>query len=279
MRVASHTVSAPGAQAFSADALSVDRIITAIQRGWRDRHLLLLLDFDGTLTGYTDDPREVRLAASRRALIASLARRPSVTIGIVSGRRLHEVREYFADDRRLYYAGLHGLEIEGPHLSFFHLEAARAVDALLSSAEAIETVVRMTPGAFLEDKGLSLAVHVRPVRDPRDRLAVMQRLREVAAPHLKANRLKLVVGSAVYELLPSVAWSKGDAAWVIKTALEMRRGRCWPVFIGDDATDEEAFEVIGADGVTVAVGDGPTRAAYRVKNPDEVERLLKCLAK
>ena len=51
----------------------------------------------------------------------------------------------------------------------------------------------------------------------------------------------------------------------------------WPVYIGDDETDEDAFEEIGTNGLTIAVGKRPAAAAFRLDNPLAVECLLKAI--
>jgi trehalose-6-phosphatase len=51
----------------------------------------------------------------------------------------------------------------------------------------------------------------------------------------------------------------------------------WPVYIGDDATDEDAFETIGNNGLTIAVGRRPAGAAFQVDAPTSVECLLRAI--
>jgi trehalose-6-phosphatase len=51
-------------------------------------------------------------------------------------------------------------------------------------------------------------------------------------------------------------------------------------YMGDDWTDEYAFEVLVGKAVTVRVGDGhePSKADYRISDVDGVERLLTNIA-
>jgi trehalose 6-phosphate synthase/phosphatase len=49
------------------------------------------------------------------------------------------------------------------------------------------------------------------------------------------------------------------------------------VYIGDDATDDDAFETIGASGLTISVTNQPSRAAFSLRNPAEVEQFLRAI--
>ena len=85
-----------------------------------DAHPLILMDFDGTLAEFSVDPTAVTLPASRQALLQSIGKRADLSAGIVSGRRITDLRERVSGNSSLFFAGLHGLEIEGPDLRFVH---------------------------------------------------------------------------------------------------------------------------------------------------------------
>ena len=63
-------------------------------------------------------------------------------------------------------------------------------------------------------------------------------------------------GKKVLELRPPVEWDKGKAAlWFLrKQEILMGKGNVLPVYIGDDSTDEDAFEALKNKGITVFVG-------------------------
>src|SRR4051812_5112400 len=95
---------------------------------WRarpvDAHPMGLLDFDGTLTEFDVDPSAVRLPPERQALLQSIASRADLSLAVVTGRRIADVRERAGAGSSAFYAGLHGLEIEGPGLRFMHHAAS-----------------------------------------------------------------------------------------------------------------------------------------------------------
>ena len=54
-------------------------------------------------------------------------------------------------------------------------------------------------------------------------------------------------------------------------------GAAGVLYLGDDVTDEDAFRALGADDVTVKVGDGETAARHRVADLAGVRALLERL--
>src|SRR5262245_42630073 len=128
----------------------------------RAPHLLLCLDFDGTLTPLVDDPADVHLAPHMERALRSLAQHERVSLALISGRNRNELQGHVGMPD-VIYAGNHGLEISGPGFVFIEPEAAAQTDALKRLAKALAKDVEAIDGAFLEDKGLTLSVHYRMV--------------------------------------------------------------------------------------------------------------------
>ena len=257
------------AAAFS----SVADIAGAVLAGGR-APILLLSDFDGTLCEFRNDPESVHLPESRRAALSTLARRPAVCVGIVSGRRAADIRDRAALDGPVYYAGLHGMEIFGPDRGFSVDQLAAHRDRLQELAGSIAAAVRPLDGVFLEDKDLSVALHVRAAA-PGDRARAEETFWAIVSPALHAGRARVQRGHHVFELLPDIAWNKGNAVhWIETDATRRLAAPVRPVYLGDDRTDEHAFEAVGDRGVTVIIGRAPSIATHRLPDPAAVERLL-----
>jgi len=257
---------------------SLDAAVEALARLAQSPPLLLLFDFDGTLCEFTGRPDETFLPTSRRGLLSALAAHPALTLGIVSGRRFDDVRRRAGIEGELFYAGLHGLEIEGPGLRFRHARLADARDVLHAVRLASVPFLSLYRGTVIEDKEHSLVLHTRLVSEDLEAAARTAFL-DAAAPHLRAHRLKIQPGDRMIELLPDVAWDKGDAVRIIREAVEVRCGhRVGIAFFGDDLTDEHAFEAVGDTGITVVVGNRPSLATLRVENPAAIERMITQLA-
>ena len=253
----------------------VEAALAAWQARPAESHALWLLDFDGTLAEFQVDPFAVRLTPSRRALLQSIAARADFSLGIVSGRRIADVRERSGAGPAAYYAGLHGLEIDGPGIRFMHSAASLAAPTIGVLERELTEAVQGLPGVFIEDKGLSVVLHTRGASKA-DRQHAITRARALAEPYFQDGVLRVQPGDEMMEWLPNIDWTKGDAVrCLIRHVEAQRKQRVWPVYIGDDATDEDAFEAIGDTGLTIAVGRRPAGASFNVPDPTAVEHFLR----
>jgi alpha,alpha-trehalase len=241
-----------------------------------NRHLLLLCDFDGTLTPFNPDPRAVCLDERVAGLLGSLASRRDCTVGIISGRRLQDVRDRVTVPGDLYIAGFHGLEIHAPGETFVHPDTSAAAAIMRAIADVMRRELPLLPGVFIEDKDLSIALHYREA-DPDVAKAARARFLDAAHTDVAAGRLRLLPGSCVLELLPSTRWHKGSALEWIRARVERLHGPTFTVYIGDDVTDEDAFLAVGVGGMTVGASDRVTGAEFQVDGPAGVERVLRAL--
>jgi len=255
----------------------VERVIAAWQARPHDARPLVLLDFDGTLAEFDLDPATITLTPARQILLQSLSRRADLSAGLVSGRRIDDLRERIPSAPSMFLAGLHGLEIEGPGIHFAHHAVTLAAPGLSLLSKDLRRAVKPLAGVFVEDKTYSIVMHVRGASKA-DRQHAITRFNALAEPLLSEGTVRLQPGDQVFELLPNVDWAKGDAVRAIIRQIETdTRETVWPVYIGDDATDEDAFEEIGTNGLTIAVGKRPARASFQIDDPAAVECFLRAI--
>ena len=241
------------------------------------RPLLVLLDFDGTLCEFQPSPEKVWLRRPRREALKRLIAMPTVTTGFISGRRMSDLRERIGLTGDMWFAGLHGLEIEGFGRHFVHqrVEEARGLLGLLG--RALRRQIAELPGVFIEDKELSIAVHVRQAH-PDDKVKADAAFLRMVLPHIEDGTLRMMPGSNVTELLPNIPWNKGDAAkWIRDAETGRRHAEPATFYLGDDVTDEDAFAIIGPEG-SIVVGPRPSKVETRLENPAAVETFLVALA-
>ncbi len=201
---------------------------------------LVALDYDGTLSPVVDRPSEAVAVAGTAGVLRALAAEVG-QVALVTGRPADVVVALggFADVPGLVVLGQYGmqrweagvLEQESPSPA---LERARALVPLLLAAE---------PGAWLEDKGQSLVVHVRLAPDPAAALARLW-------PLVGVRGLEVHSGRHVLELRPP-GFDKG------RMVRELGRDRAAVLFAGDDVGDLPAFAAVeelraqGTPGLTV----------------------------
>lgn len=210
----------------------------------------------------------------------ALAGLPTVTFGVVSGRRLPDVVRRVGSAAE-YAAGLHGLEIAGPGTAFHHyaLESVAAVIAALHTRASRQ--LAWCPGVHLEDKVYALTCHVR-LAPPDLGARALEEFEALAEPLLESNVLKLLNGAKAMELLPAVDWHKGRACEWIRGRVRVATGMPVSiVYLGDDRTDEDAFASLGDDDILIGVGDRPHTHLidWRLAGPASVGRLFGRLAK
>lgn len=232
--------------------------------------LLVMLDFDGTLAPLVEHPDLAALPEETRKHLERLAAASSVDLAVISGRAVSDLRARIGLEG-VEYSGNHGRERLRPgsdHIEF-RKEALQAVEA---AARAAAEAVGGIEGAFVEDKGLTAALHYRRV--PPARHAQVRRAVEALIPRL-ASGIRVEEGKMVFELLPSDGQNKGKLAL---TLFEEKGGAdsVVPIYCGDDVTDETVFEALPREALTVHVGDGGknSRARYRLDGPEQVSEFL-----
>lgn len=245
----------------------------------RHRQLLVLLDYDGTLTPIAARPERATLSAATRAVLQRLSRRPGVQVAVISGRALRDVKRQVRVPR-LWYAGNHGLELEAGRVCWVHPGARRRQPLLRQTVQRLRRAVRGISGAWVEDKGVTCSVHWRAVPRAQQR-AFHRQVQAVLASVLRRGRLRRAMGKRVVEVRPAVAWDKGAAAaWLHRRAGGPAAAAL--LYVGDDRTDEDAFRAVNrAQGWSVCVGPRgrPTAARYRLRHPAAVRQWLQALGR
>ncbi|MFQ5882906.1 MAG: trehalose-phosphatase [Candidatus Methylomirabilales bacterium] len=242
----------------------------------KTEQIALLLDFDGTLTPIASRPDLPLLAASPRKILKGLSQGAGVVVGIISGRNLRDLRRRVGL-QGIYYAGNHGLELQGPGLRFIHPGAAAARPVLLRIAEELGERLCGVAGVLVENKRFSLSLHLRQL-PPSRRSQVQGLFTRTVRPYLKWGEIRVTRGKLVLEVRPAVDWDKGRAVHLIREQVERGRPphKLFLCYLGDDETDEAAFRALAEDDVAVFVGK-PKRASaasYYLRDPREVEDFL-----
>ncbi len=253
-----------------------------LERELAGRRPAVFLDYDGTLTPIVDRPEDAVISESMREAVRGLARRCPVCV--VSGRDRRVVQGLMGVDD-LIVAGSHGFDIWSPEGGEVRREEGETFAGLLGEVETrLRRELDAIDGALVEPKKSSVAAHYRLV-DEEERPKVGRVVDEILAEH--PGELKVTPGKMVYEVQPNIDWDKGKAVLYLLEALGLDREDVVPLYLGDDITDEHAFEALAGKGIGIFVGraDDPevagrtTSADYVLHTFGEVERFLDTLAR
>ena len=239
-------------------------------------HVLIACDFDGTLSPIVPRPEDAYILPECADALRHLTGQPGYAVAIVSGRTLEDVRERVGLPNAIY-SGNHGIEIAAPGLAFEDDDAGRARLLMVDLRRELEPGVNQISGAFVEDKGVSLSVHSRMTPEELEP-KVREIVYDATADAVAEGTITVVQGKKVLDIRPAAARDKGAALrFIMDTLLRMSETELFPIYIGDDTTDEDAFrEVNLSGGLSIYVG-GPNRdtvAAYRLDSPDDVAGFL-----
>jgi trehalose 6-phosphate phosphatase len=221
---------------------------------------LLAFDFDGTLASIVADRGAAGLRPGTLELLTRLC--ACYPCAIITGRSRSDVQARLGGAPIRYIVGNHGLEsVGGPTSSDEEMAAVRPV---------IEAALCQHSGLDLEDKQYSLAVHYRnsPAKR-RARAAIHQVVATLPVP------MRVVPGKLVLNILPRGAPHKGHAL----LELQHREAAEMALYVGDDVTDEDVFELEHQGSLVAArVGRSKRSAApYFLREQREVDQLLGCL--
>ncbi|XP_027335087.1 probable trehalose-phosphate phosphatase J isoform X2 [Abrus precatorius] len=259
-----------------------DQIIDAS----KGKQIVMFLDYDGTLSPIVDDPDRAFMSDSMRKTVRKLAR--CFPTAIVTGRCKDKVYN-FVRLAELYYAGSHGMDIKGPTRSSKYNRDTKAETVLFQAAsdflpmidEVYQQLVdktKSTPGAMVENNKFCLSVHFRRV----DEKKWSELARQVKSVLKDYPKLRLTQGRKVLEIRPTIKWDKGKALEFLLESLGLANcSDVFPVYIGDDRSDEDAFKKLRdrGQGFGILVSKFPkdTSASYSLQEPNEVMNFLQRL--
>ncbi|HET9876061.1 MAG TPA: trehalose-phosphatase [Mycobacterium sp.] len=241
------------------------------------RHPAVFFDFDGTLSDIVDDPDSARLTAGAADALRSLAAR--CPVAVLSGRDLADVQQRIGL-AGIWYAGSHGFELTGPDGTHHQNDAAAsALPVLTDAAAGLAAQLDPVAGVVVEHKRFAVAVHYRN--------AARQNVGDVTAAVRAAGQrcaLRVTTGREVIELRPDIDWDKGKTLrWITDRLSRGETGSLLPIYLGDDITDEDAFDAVRRDGVGIIVrhtddGDRATAASFALDSPRQVSEFAEQLA-
>ncbi|KAE9604774.1 putative trehalose-phosphatase [Lupinus albus] len=257
-----------------------------IMEASKGKQIVMFLDYDGTLSPIVDDPNRAYMSNSMRKTVRKLAR--CFPTAIVTGRCKDKVYN-FVRLAELYYAGSHGLDIKGPTRTSKYNKDRKSETLLFQPAtyflpmihrvyQQLVDKTKPIPGAMVENNKFCVSVHFRCV-DEKKWSELAQQVKSVLKDYPK---LRLTQGRKVLEIRPTIKWDKGKALEFLLESLGLANCKdVFPVYIGDDRSDEDAFKKLRdrGQGFGILVSKFPkeTSALYSLQEPNEVMDFLQRL--
>lgn len=234
----------------------------------------LLLDYDGTLMPFSDDP--ARVAPDERLLkvLARLGGHEGNDVVVVSGRD-HATLEAWLGALPVDLVAEHGVwfaERAGGTGRTWTMQEPLDNSWKEAVRPVLADFVDRTPGSLLEEKDYSLVWHYRTCSQELAERRVIE-IKNALGDGLADRGIALMDGNKVVEVKPRGV-DKGHAAhrWFRDPAYGFL------LAAGDDRTDEDVFEAAPERAWTIKIGSGPTLARFALKNCGEMRQLLEALA-
>jgi trehalose-phosphatase len=243
-----------------------------------NKFVLLLLDYDGTLTPIVENPDKALISKKTRDLLKKLSVNLRCRIAIVTGRAAKDIKGKIGI-KNIIYASNYGLQIQGPKIKFTAPLPADFHKVLRKIKSHLKKTLRSVKGLLLEDKKVTISVHYRLVNNQYVSFVVWTLLK-ITTPYIHKKEIVVNFGKKVFEIKPPIEWNKGIAVlWLLNKHKPAFLDRpILPIYIGDDTSDEDAFETLKDKGLTIFVGHPKkSHAKYYLRNTREVFKFLKIL--
>jgi trehalose 6-phosphate synthase/phosphatase len=217
---------------------------------------LILLDYDGTLREFVNDPMAAKPTSELRRVLRRLGENPANEVVLVSGRSKENLAEWFGD-LPVALAAEHGAFFRRRGGKNWHRNSQIAPGWQQPITDLFMDHTATTPGAFVEQKNAAVVWHYRAAR-PYDAQKSLVAIRRQLKPLLAQYGLLMKAGNKVLEV-HAADISKGRVAqeWLI-------HDHDFVLTIGDDTTDEDMFTALSPAAYSIKVGLGTTAARFRL---------------
>jgi len=239
------------------------------------RRLAVFLDYDGTLTPIVDRPELAVLPDATRRVLEALAKAHPVYV--ISGRDRDDVRELVGVED-VQFVGSHGFHMLDKLPGIDQETLDEAVPQLQAAADELEQWLDYIDGVLIERKKFSFALHYRLV-DQHDLRQIKAAAEDVLERYSALTSKK---GKKVIEFVPDIPWDKGRCLQALLEQVREQSGGVdvYPIYLGDDVTDEDAFGVLAdgeGTGILVAREAQSSAAEFRLPDTDAVADFLQGL--
>lgn len=240
------------------------------------KNIFLFLDYDGTLASITDHPDKAVLSMGVKNILQKVILNPRFKVAVISGRSLRDIKNR-VHIKGITYSGNHGLEIKSPAFKYENNISSSYKKLLGKIKKELHQAFAEFKGVFIQDKKLTLSIHYR-LAGKKNILKIRRIFHKTVAGYLNEKKIKIIKGKMVFEISPPIKWNKGLAVSWILDRPEFSKNNFFPLYFGDDTTDEDAFRLLKGRGITVLVGRSKKSSAqFYLNNVTEVIQFIEQL--
>jgi trehalose 6-phosphate synthase/phosphatase len=232
---------------------------------------LFLLDYDGTLVNFHEDPKKALPSERIMKTLEQITKDERNDVVIISGRD-KKILENIFGQMNVGLIAEHGIfdRSNGAKEWQCHLPSEPTWKSTIR--DILEAYVDRTPGSFIEEKDYSLVWHYRKVDND---LGIMRthELVDRLSHVISRYRLQILEGNKVIEIKNwEINKGRATSKWLKNKKYD------FVLAIGDDYTDEDIFRALTSDHFSIKVGNAPSSARFHVKSVEEVHSLLQRIA-
>jgi len=229
---------------------------------------LLLLDYDGTLMAFKSSPSQAYPTSKLKNLIKELSKNPKNDVVIISGRDHQTLEKWFktldvslVGDHGLWHKQKGGRWVKTVNVDVSWKQAAKHL---------LKTYVDRMPGAFIEEKSYSIALHYRAA-EPEMVALKLNEIKDALFTLKGGTTLEILEGHKVIEIKDNRV-NKGNASLFFSD----QKPYDFILTAGDDTTDEDLFKMQKSS-FSIKIGYGITLAEHRVESVLEFRDVLETL--
>jgi trehalose 6-phosphate synthase/phosphatase len=249
------------------DSEDVEKLTAAYQTSGKR---LILLDYDGTLVPFADEPQRAAPSKDLMTLLKSLSDDPANEVVIASGQIRNGLQRWFKS-LPITLVAEHGAWVRNKSNSRWRLALSSDNKWKDSVRPMLVLFTERVPGSWIEEKVFSLAWHYRKA-EVQMGMDAARELTDVLTNMTANLDIQVLPGHKVVEV-KSIGASKAEfySRYLSKKPWD------FILAIGDDATDEALFRALPQGAATVRVGLAASTAVYNLQSPADVAYVLKKL--
>jgi len=247
--------------------LNVDKIKSIKNRYKKAKKRLLLLDYDGTLVGFMSRPEDAKPDEDLIILLKLLSQDQKNKVVISSGRDHSVLNDWFGE-LNIGLAAEHGAFYKEDGKWYENVHHVKWNEEIM---DIFQKVTDKTPRSQLEVKQTALVWHFRRVDPWLASIRTQQLVSTLLAPCIRQD-LHIMRGSKIIEVKYADC-SKGSE---VKRLLS-KSTYDFILAIGDDTTDEDMFNALSEDSVSIKIGNVSNAANFNISNQSDAITLLKNL--